>query len=273
MITNLYEGKLTFITPCFCAGADQNKPEIRAASIRGQLRWWFRVLGGTKIQEANVFGGTGHAGSEAKSSSVVVRVSDVKPIFGETIKSKPTTIEQYLYYFAEVSGKKDGVCRTEVNHYFAPGTSFLLTILLRKKITDAKAIDLLNKSIDLFLCLGAIGLRATRGCGCFTAEGKDAVGVDYSNIHGLFVNSIRDEEYSTGKAAQIELGNWLKHFRSENRLSGKKPSALGYSAGSQRESSALKLRPVEHDGKFLPYIYYSDAACSQPSIKNLLDKF
>ena len=50
------------ITPCFCAGADQTTAEIRAPSIRGELRWWFRVLGGTPEQERAVFGGelSGH---------------------------------------------------------------------------------------------------------------------------------------------------------------------------------------------------------------------
>ncbi|MCL2104631.1 MAG: type III-B CRISPR module RAMP protein Cmr1 [Kiritimatiellaeota bacterium] len=43
----LYTNRLSFITPTFLAGANQNTPEIRASSIRGQLRWWFRVLGGT----------------------------------------------------------------------------------------------------------------------------------------------------------------------------------------------------------------------------------
>ena len=59
---------LEFVTPCFLAGANQQAaPEWRAASIRGQLRWWFRavaggVLGGdlkrTKAAEAEVFGST-----------------------------------------------------------------------------------------------------------------------------------------------------------------------------------------------------------------------
>lgn len=58
---------LELITPCFCGGAEPEKQaEIRAPSIRGQLRWWFRTLGGFKSlapmpvheQEAMVFGST-----------------------------------------------------------------------------------------------------------------------------------------------------------------------------------------------------------------------
>ncbi len=52
------------VTPCFLAGADQQAaPEWRAASIRGQLRWWFRAVAGgvlakVKTAEAEVFGST-----------------------------------------------------------------------------------------------------------------------------------------------------------------------------------------------------------------------
>ncbi|WP_166792913.1 hypothetical protein [Methylacidiphilum caldifontis] len=46
---------ITFLTPCFCGGAEQNVAETRASAVRAELRWWFRVLGGTKEQEKQVF--------------------------------------------------------------------------------------------------------------------------------------------------------------------------------------------------------------------------
>lgn len=58
---------LETVTPCFLSGADQKIAEWRAASIRGQLRWWFRAVAGaeyggelapTKRAEAAVFGST-----------------------------------------------------------------------------------------------------------------------------------------------------------------------------------------------------------------------
>ena len=45
------------VTPCFCAGAAQEAAEIRVPSIRGQVRWWFRALGGGASEEKRVFGG------------------------------------------------------------------------------------------------------------------------------------------------------------------------------------------------------------------------
>lgn len=57
---------LEFLMPCFCAGADQARAEIRAPAIRGQLRWWFRALGGSAADERTVFGGV--AGTASASA-------------------------------------------------------------------------------------------------------------------------------------------------------------------------------------------------------------
>lgn len=76
---------LELITPCFCGGAEpERQAEIRAPSIRGQLRWWFRTLGGFKSlaargmsprdQEAYIFGST--AGDTGQAGKLVVRVKN-----------------------------------------------------------------------------------------------------------------------------------------------------------------------------------------------------
>lgn len=42
---------LETLTPLFLAGNDQNAVELRAASIRGHLRYWYRALLGGLDQE------------------------------------------------------------------------------------------------------------------------------------------------------------------------------------------------------------------------------
>ena len=60
---------LRFLTPCFCTGENSLKAEIRVPSLRGELRWWFRAVGGTKEQEQIIFGGAaGNAGASVLSS-------------------------------------------------------------------------------------------------------------------------------------------------------------------------------------------------------------
>jgi hypothetical protein len=77
--------RLEFITPLFSRGAYENRPEIRAASIRGQLHGWLRILGGAPAEEKSIFG-TVHGGAIA--SKVVVRVKHA-PLTGEWIPTLP----------------------------------------------------------------------------------------------------------------------------------------------------------------------------------------
>lgn len=75
MTAELYE--FEFLTPCFCGGADPARAELRAPSIRGRLRWWFRALGGSREDEEKVFGSVGGGRTSPGASSLAVRV--VKP--------------------------------------------------------------------------------------------------------------------------------------------------------------------------------------------------
>lgn len=43
--------KLKTVSPLFLNGAAEKQPELRAASVRGQLRYWFRAIEGAKTQD------------------------------------------------------------------------------------------------------------------------------------------------------------------------------------------------------------------------------
>lgn len=268
MMTMLVDQSVSFITPAFLAGADQNRPEVRAPSIRGELRWWFRVLGADAAEERAVFGGVGDS---AIASALVVRVSEVEPVTGPVLHIPPMSDFGYLYYFAKASGNRDGIHRTEANHYFAPGTSFRLQILTRYPVAPASA-PRLALACEAFVRLGALGLRATRGCGAMSGAGdlpdRQSVAEWVAALTPNVVCRLaRDETFTDWKACQEALGGWLRHFRKDVvRLSGKEESALGFSLGKKRASSALRLRPVRVAEGFLSLLVYSDAACQQPSL-------
>ena len=259
------EKRLVFITPAFLSGANQNQPEIRVPSIRGAIRWWFRVLGGTPEQEASVFGGV-HGGAQA--SKVLLRVEAVQINRGETIRAPQGTPRGYLYYFATVSGNKDGVHRTEQGHYVAPGSSFRLKVFLRQELAEEDEA-LLLLAIDAFLALGSLGLRATRGCGAFAVDEASCRDEFLAWIDSLpdsvFVGLVNSEVYPTAQECQSALSVFLQDMRRKTQCSGKKQSAFGFSLGKARESSALKLRPVKVKEGCLPVVVYSDAACGQGS--------
>lgn len=244
MTSQTYE--LEFITSAFLTGADQGVAEMRAASVRGALRWWFRALGGTKEAEAEVFGGVQGGATRSK---IVVRAVVTKPVH------------------ATVSG--EGI-RVQPNAYFAPGTAFEIQIADRGVPENLKG--LLGRAVTCFLRLGALGLRATRGCGAF-AEKLLLSKADFEKWASGFpsgcgkVKLVSDEVFSNAKRAQEHLGGYLRNLRRDNHLSGEEKTALGY---ADRQSSALKLRPVKVKEGFLAVVFYSDAACTRTSVAELI---
>jgi len=205
----------------------------------------------------------------AACSAVVIRVSKDRIIGGQTITAPQNTAKGYLYYFATVSGKTKGI-RTAAGHYADVGTSFSLHVSLRHDLQSSHA-TLLQNALALFLRYGSLGLRATRGCGAFTAT--PILDMKDSALEKFAIGSISSERFETGLKCQIYLGNVLQKLRHDNHLSAKYRTALGYSMGpGSRCASALKLRPVEIDtGVFAPYVIYSDTACRESSLKELVE--
>lgn len=261
---------LEFITPAFLTGANQSCAELRAPSVRGALRWWFRALGGTREEEAEVFGGV-HGG--ARKSKVVVRTEVVKPVHKQFDAPRPLSDLGYLYYFATVSGERKGI-RVESSAYYAEETQF--TIQVSESGLDVELSAKFWHAVECFIRLGALGLRATRGCGAFVetvSNGTQSEFVDWANAFPQKVGKVvlvSDDVFTSARKAQEALGGYLRQFRSENHLSGKRETAIGYSLGNKRMASALKLRPVKVKEGYLAVVFYSDAACTCASVEHLL---
>ena len=271
-MTTIVDEKLMFITPAFVSGADQNVPEIRATTIRGALRWWFRAIGGRAEDETEVFGGV-HG--NVRSSAIVVRTELIDWKRGEAITFSPTSDKGYVYYFASKSGNDKGIHRTESGHYLAAGTTFRLIVSMRSAIS-AEQRELLDLSLQLFLAFGAIGLRATRGCGAFARAVCPSRESLREMVHKLptkkFLVGLASDETppESGIKCQEVLANFLRNLRSQTHSSGKSRSAFGFSDGRTRESSALRLRPVKTQEGYLPVAIYTDAACNQRSQWNVI---
>lgn len=174
--TTLHKTELQLITPCFCAGANQREPELRAPSFRGELRWWFRCLGGTPEQEGRVFGTA--AGGTGSASAVALLVTNVKPGKGCLWDfEKPSDGKSpYITFFlsANKNSHEEGkVDRTGA--YLPPEKKFTLELRQLRRLEDADK-DLLALAWDCMCYLGAVGARKTRGLGAFaTVEGNAAL--------------------------------------------------------------------------------------------------
>jgi len=236
---------LTFLTPCFCAGADQTKAEIRPSAIRGQLRWWFRCLGGSLDEEREIFGGVANNDEKTKSSAIVIRISEIKPSTDgwKLPRVDPNEPSSYVWYFASVSGKSPGKKGTgprwTTEGAIAPETQCKLTVLYRRDVSPE-----FHKALKSFLALGSIGLRATRGLGAFNCAEQpfdDEIRRILKDAGFQVVK--RDSSHNTLTDVVKEIGSLVKGSRKELRM--KSTSSSPFGSSDPRQTSAIWFRPIK----------------------------
>ena len=275
--------ELTFITSALLAGADQNKPEIRAPSIRGALRWWFRVLAGerdVRKEEEELFGSV-HGADGPVASAISVRVEDAA--IKNNQKAIPLPINTpmgYIGYFAQASGNKQGVYRTEAGHYIGEGSTFTLKIRAVRPVRPERWARL-EEAVRAFVWVGALGLRATRGFGRL-AEPKH---LPTARAFRRWARALRSrkiflyEGRPGDQSPHAFLAEQLESLRRACNLRPKDPRARALGAAtkeqdSDRQASALRLCPVQTaDAGTLPFFLYTDNACEAESVKTRVDAF
>jgi CRISPR-associated protein Cmr1 len=140
------QATLETVTPLFLGGSDpRGQPELRAASFRGAMRFWLRVLLGGVLGdrpdkifqcESQVFGSTDHA------SPVVVQL---EPHNLGSDGFNPLPHKQVTFRF----------------NGFKPGQRFDICLLSR----DEDALQQAQKALQLLCYLGGLGRRSRRGFG------------------------------------------------------------------------------------------------------------
>jgi CRISPR-associated protein Cmr1 len=214
-----YELQVEFVTPCFLGGADKEAAaEWRAASIRGQLRWWFRSLAGGLYQgshqrvrdaEALVFGNTDTAGAirvRAGDSPQVIAAggrcdygrgrtaqqlasawnqSDDATIARLRIVNRsngseiPSNPVQYLGYGAITWNR--GANQVQFTHgRIEAGQRASICMDIRRELGD-ESEELLMRSLKAWLLLGGIGSKCRKGYGSLgyvPPQGAEAPSID-----------------------------------------------------------------------------------------------
>ena len=156
------------ITPMFLAGADGASPELRAPSIKGALRFWWRALNGDKDikelrkQEAEIFGGTDE---KVGRSKVIIQSSHYKI---EPLNEKP--LPHHTGDRNCPACNNDNVCKKGYNNESIPiSYKFDIKLSLSQEIllSNSQKFDLDElESIFILACLlGGLGRRSRRGFG------------------------------------------------------------------------------------------------------------
>mgnify|MGYP006269373821 CR=1 FL=1 len=177
--------ELDFVTPLFSYGADPSQPEIRAASIRGQLHQWFRLVKGTFGQERGVFGGikvrnVPSAGSES-GSRLVVRVGETD--YTRKVASNPT-----------LPHKQGGQSAPKPS--FPAGTKFTLHLSLRRPGPPEEE-EVLSRAIDAWILFGGLGGRSTRAGGSIQRCGHTFASEEefHRNVSEAIPNGIQKRHF------------------------------------------------------------------------------
>lgn len=153
----------TFLTPCFCGGADQHeRAELRSASIRGVVRWWHTAAG---IQPSV----TDTWGIAATASKVGLEI--LTPI---------------------VSEKKDKILvhKTDKPGY-RPVLPFDKEYTLRlQRLSGCSGAQwrAANEAVAVWLLLGGLGTRQNRGAGSVWP-----LKIERSPVAELLTEAIQDE--------------------------------------------------------------------------------
>lgn len=218
------------VTPMFMYGADGSTPELRPASIKGILRFWWRAMHGDlgleKLHEleGKIFGST-----EGRSSFTV-----------RVIEKLECGNFQYLPHKSKATKKA-----------FSPNQNFQV-------IFNANDTEFIKNLFTIATTLGGFGQRSRRGFGSIQAK-HDRPMATKENIE-LLIKTInekfsythsdkkRGEEYPY--IQDIEIGKNYANFETMLEVIGKAShdyncDELGYAKGKERLASPIYVSAIE----------------------------
>ncbi len=232
---------LRFITPLFSKGAYEDKPEFRAASIRGQLHWWFRALGGTPEMEREVFGSI----KPVQASKVIVRTQELHQT-SNNVDKIPT-----------LPHKQGGQASPKICYKI--GATFKLLVSYRRGGPSESARRHFERTLEMWLLIGSLGLRATRGGGCFNCEelhqklGPNInIRIDELSNNSRITTAILPRIYTQAEEARKIITDTLSHaaFQSQCYPLGLVKQRDDPKNLPPRKTSPLRLRIIEQQKSF-----------------------
>lgn len=266
--------QLKFLTPALIAGAHpksagqvQATAELREASIRGQLRWWHRILGYDRASEQRIYGAA--LGSSGRSSGVLIRILDaptsiVEPQSARDLGLHPQGgIVEYLAF----NLRKDDDKRSAL----PAGTEFHV-LLQSGRLTEVDWKALLH-TMEVFSWLGSLGTRSRRCFGSLTLLSKDGKTCQrppsWSSLIGnqnVEARTIPGKEAREWRDLFCQAGGWLREQRG---IVANKNLLFGTAGSRQRIASAILLRPDWVDGRFTLLAIGSPTDLNQTSLAPL----
>lgn len=208
------------ITPMFLAGADGTTPELRAPSIKGALRFWWRAMNGhlplaeLKQRETEIFGGT------ERRSKFIIQVPNKELQFSE-VKLVPHHHKSFK----------------------PPAFKIGQTFTVHLGVADNQNFNAEQlKALFILVCtLGGFGKRTRRGMGSIRLKEIDKVAFSCTTLKEIF-NHL--EKINKGKFRLDQEGLILSNFGQPENYPYIKQIQLG-----SRTVDLMKISTATHDFK------------------------
>ena len=237
------EFEVEIITPLFLGGADPKKAELRAPSIKGALRFWWRALHphlslrALKEEEAKLFG---DAGGKSGKSKIRIRMSKDLLYDGRS-RRNPIPHRNVAFGFP---------C-------FNPGETFSVEIFGTDKIFDL---------FQIVSILGGLGKRSRRGFGSFIItkiNGTDIRNIITTETILSFIQGIVGERFTSDNAMITRTDNAHGDYPYIKRIEvGPVPfdnsnELLAMIGQSSHENNSHYTGYAERHGRFASPVYVS----------------
>lgn len=255
----------SLLSDTFAHGAYQtmnfNRPELRAPSVKGMIRWWHEALGNTSNDGRIIFGHVSdrYNGIEGNNASRVI------------IRIQPTTeIREKATEFMPHKGHRGGSKAA-----IMPGTSYQLILTQRRERLPTDLWEQLQRATTAWMLLGGIGQRSNR------AAGSPWPKVNAPETPQAYLSTCRD--LLTGSRVRVALLDFSDENPNTLRdICGRFPNSrdfdiLGNVFGTAgdfrkrvpRKPSPLKLRAVYLDGSLHIAAVWSPSIPNEDTIQNL----
>lgn len=209
------------ITPIYMTGASQNL-ELRAPSIKGLMRFWWRALQGEeniktlREKETKIFGGTGEEGGR---SSFSIRLNNIHNIDTQNYRPLPHHQGGENCTHCKMINSTNDRCRKGFSPPAMMEHNFIV-ILTCRCMPEFFSIDQLKSLFMLTSILGGIGKRSRRGFGSFmitkTNNTSNPEDISINYILNL-LNIIAPGKYSISKSSII-ANNTVKKYPVINEI-------------------------------------------------------
>lgn len=259
----------TLVTPLYGGGVQPGEVDtdlpIRATSIRGQLRFWWRLLHrqmpSEQLFEAekNIWGGLGDDEEDIAASRAILRVDQIEGLkheacanYTERVKNGKTVFDihwhdwansPYALFPAQGKPKDQDIEENQPKLLAKPGLKFRLSV--RTRDLDEAQRQSVNDALRWWATFGGLGARTRRGLGAVEVCGAAGTWLTVSEAEvtaaglTLFFRpgvAPADQAWKQGIEAMREFRQGAKVGRNEAAAGSKSP------AGRSRWPEAAAIR-------------------------------